>query len=53
VQNLLDFQSTGSIDPTQPILIFAIAFRLPMDYEVFLLSRIADPISSHKLALSF
>jgi trehalose monomycolate/heme transporter len=36
------FQSTGSIDATQPILIFAIAFGLPMDYEVFLLSRIKE-----------
>ena len=32
LQNLLGFQSTGSIDATQPILIFAIAFGLSMDY---------------------
>jgi trehalose monomycolate/heme transporter len=38
LQNLLGFQSTGSIDATQPILIFAIAFGLSMDYEVFLLN---------------
>jgi trehalose monomycolate/heme transporter len=42
LQNLLGFQSAGSIDATQPILIFAIAFGLSMDYEVFLLSRIKE-----------
>ena len=42
LQNLLGFQSIGSIDATQPILIFAIAFGLSMDYEVFLLSRIKE-----------
>jgi RND superfamily putative drug exporter len=42
LQNLLGFQSVGSIDATQPILIFAIAFGLSMDYEVFLLSRIKE-----------
>ncbi|HEV2582067.1 MAG TPA: MMPL family transporter, partial [Ktedonobacteraceae bacterium] len=42
LQNLLGFTSTGSIDATQPILIFAIAFGLSMDYEVFLLSRIKE-----------
>jgi trehalose monomycolate/heme transporter len=42
LQNLLGFQSTGSIDAIQPILIFAIAFGLSMDYEVFLLSRIKE-----------
>ncbi len=40
LQNLLDFQSVGSLDSTGPVLIFAIAFGLSMDYEVFLLSRI-------------
>ena len=42
LQNVLGFQSIGSIDATQPILIFAIAFGLSMDYEVFLLSRIKE-----------
>ncbi|HLX39503.1 MAG TPA: MMPL family transporter [Ktedonobacteraceae bacterium] len=42
LQNLLNFQSLGSIDATQPVLIFAIAFGLSMDYEVFLLSRIKE-----------
>jgi uncharacterized membrane protein YdfJ with MMPL/SSD domain len=39
---LLHFQSNGSIDGTQTILIFALAFGLSMDYEVFLLSRIKE-----------
>ena len=42
LQNALGFQSIGSIDATQPILIFAIAFGLSMDYEIFLLSRIKE-----------
>ncbi len=42
LENLLSFQSNGSIDGTQTILIFALAFGLSMDYEVFLLSRIKE-----------
>jgi uncharacterized membrane protein YdfJ with MMPL/SSD domain len=42
LQNLLAFQSSGNIDGTQTILIFALAFGLSMDYEVFLLSRIKE-----------
>jgi uncharacterized membrane protein YdfJ with MMPL/SSD domain len=42
LENLLSFQSAGSIDGTQTILIFALAFGLSMDYEVFLLSRIKE-----------
>jgi RND superfamily putative drug exporter len=42
LENLLSFQSSGSIDGTQTILIFALAFGLSMDYEVFLLSRIKE-----------
>jgi len=42
LQNLLDFQSVGSLDSSQTVLIFAIAFGLSMDYEVFLLSRIKE-----------
>ena len=38
----LDFTVTGTIDATQPILMFCIAFGLSMDYEVFLLSRIKE-----------
>ena len=40
--NILGFTPTGSIDGTMPVLIFAIAFGLSMDYEVFLLSRIKE-----------
>jgi RND superfamily putative drug exporter len=40
--NLLGFTPLGSVDGTQPVLIFAIAFGLSMDYEVFLLSRIKE-----------
>lgn len=40
--SLFGFTPLGSIDATQPILIFAIAFGLSMDYEVFLLSRIKE-----------
>jgi trehalose monomycolate/heme transporter len=40
--HVLGFQSQSSIDGTQAILIFALAFGLSMDYEVFLLSRIKE-----------
>ncbi len=40
--NILGFTPTGAVDGTQPVLIFAIAFGLSMDYEVFLLSRIKE-----------
>jgi trehalose monomycolate/heme transporter len=40
--NILGFTPLGSIDGTMPLLIFAIAFGLSMDYEVFLLSRIKE-----------
>jgi RND superfamily putative drug exporter len=40
--NFLNFTPLGSVDGTQPVLIFAIAFGLSMDYEVFLLSRIKE-----------
>jgi hypothetical protein len=39
---LSDFTPNGTIDPTMPILMFAIMFGLSMDYEVFLLSRIRE-----------
>jgi trehalose monomycolate/heme transporter len=42
LHNLLGFQSIGSLDVSQIILIFALAFSLSMDYEVFLLSRIRE-----------
>ncbi|NLT53560.1 MAG: MMPL family transporter [Actinomycetales bacterium] len=40
--DLLGFTPTGTIETTQPILMLAIIFGLSMDYEVFLLSRIAE-----------
>jgi RND superfamily putative drug exporter len=42
LSNFFNFTSTGSVDGSQPVLIFAIAFGLSMDYEVFLLSRIKE-----------
>jgi RND superfamily putative drug exporter len=42
LSNIMGFTPTGSIDGTMPVLIFAIAFGLSMDYEVFLLSRIKE-----------
>jgi RND superfamily putative drug exporter len=42
LSNLLNFTATGSLDSSNPILMFCIAFGLSMDYEVFLLSRIKE-----------
>ncbi len=42
LSGLLRFTPAGWIDPTMPILMFAIIFGLSMDYEVFLLSRIRE-----------
>ena len=42
LSGLLDFESTGGLDITTPILIFAITFGLSTDYAVFLLSRIKE-----------
>jgi RND superfamily putative drug exporter len=39
---LLQFTPNGTIDPTMPVLMFAIMFGLSTDYEVFLLSRIRE-----------
>jgi uncharacterized membrane protein YdfJ with MMPL/SSD domain len=38
----LQFTATGTVDPTMPILLLALAFGLSMDYEVFLLARIRE-----------
>jgi putative drug exporter of the RND superfamily len=40
--HLLNFTPTGTLDTSNPILMFCIAFGLSMDYEVFLLSRIKE-----------
>src|SRR5262249_49142886 len=42
LQGLLSYRSTGALDATQPILLFAIAFRLATDYRVFLLARMKE-----------
>lgn len=39
---LVGTQALGSLSVTTPVLVFAIAFGLSMDYEVFLLGRIAE-----------
>jgi uncharacterized membrane protein YdfJ with MMPL/SSD domain len=42
LEGFLDYTSTGAIEQTMPILLFAIAFGLSTDYAVFLLSRIKE-----------
>jgi putative drug exporter of the RND superfamily len=42
LSDLLDFTPLGFVDTTLPILIFCTIFRVSMDYEVFLLSRIRE-----------
>ena len=42
LSGLLRFTPNGTINPTIPILVFAIMFGLSMDYQVFLLSRIRE-----------
>ncbi|MEV1009613.1 MMPL family transporter [Streptomyces sp. NPDC049881] len=55
---LLDFTSTGTVVGTVPVLLFAIAFGLGMDYQVFMLSRIreeyeagGDPVAAVAMGL--
>jgi RND superfamily putative drug exporter len=38
----MGFDAMGGIDPTIPLVMFAVVFGLSMDYEVFLLSRIQE-----------
>ncbi|GIP33677.1 transporter [Paenibacillus sp. J2TS4] len=40
--DVLHITSTGYVDATLPIIIFCVVFGISMDYEVFLLSRIAE-----------
>jgi putative drug exporter of the RND superfamily len=42
LEGLLSYRSTGALDATQPILLFAMGFGLATDYGVFLLSRIKE-----------
>lgn len=41
-EGLLAYDSTGALEQTMPILLFAVAFGLSTDYAVFLLSRIKE-----------
>ncbi len=42
LEGLLGYSSTGAIEQSMPILLFAVAFGLSTDYAVFLLSRIKE-----------
>ncbi|MEE8421721.1 MAG: MMPL family transporter [Dehalococcoidia bacterium] len=42
LQSLLRFEEAGFITTVVPVLIFAIAFGLSIDYEIFLLSRVKE-----------
>jgi len=42
LSSLLGFQAFGAIEAWVPVIVFAFAFGLSMDYEVFLLSRIKE-----------
>jgi uncharacterized membrane protein YdfJ with MMPL/SSD domain len=42
LSGLLDFNASGTIIASTPILMFAVLFGLSMDYEIFLLSRIRE-----------
>lgn len=42
LEGLLQYDSVGALDLTQPILLGALAFGLSTDYAVFLLSRIKE-----------
>src|SRR5690606_27402758 len=41
-ERLLRYESTGEIELTIPVVMFAVMFGLAMDYELFLLSRIRE-----------
>jgi trehalose monomycolate/heme transporter len=41
-ENVLRFESTGYIEPSNMILVLAVLFGLATDYEVFLLSRVRE-----------
>jgi trehalose monomycolate/heme transporter len=41
-EDLLRYESLGSVSATQPLLMFAVVFGLSMDYEVLLLSRMRE-----------
>jgi trehalose monomycolate/heme transporter len=41
-EQLLEYRSFGTIEPTVPVMMFALVFGLSMDYELFLLSRVRE-----------
>ncbi|MFO7567890.1 MAG: MMPL family transporter [Enhygromyxa sp.] len=41
-EELLEYRSFGTIEPTVPVMMFALVFGLSMDYELFLLSRVRE-----------
>lgn len=41
-EQLLHYRSIGTIEPTVPVMMFALVFGLSMDYELFLLSRVRE-----------
>jgi len=42
LEGLLDYESQGGLEFSQPVVLFAVAFGLSTDYGVFLLSRIKE-----------
>ncbi len=42
LERILNFNGTGSIDATLPIIMFCTIFGVSMDYEVFLLTRMRE-----------
>ncbi|MFD7988276.1 MMPL family transporter [Kitasatospora indigofera] len=42
LSGLLDFTATGALEETSPVVLFALAFGLSTDYNVFLLGRIKE-----------
>ncbi len=42
LEQVLSYTSTGTIELTQPVIVFAIVFGLATDYGVFMLSRIKE-----------
>jgi uncharacterized membrane protein YdfJ with MMPL/SSD domain len=41
-EELLHYRSTGTLEPTVPVMMFGLVFGLSMDYELFLLSRVRE-----------
>ena len=42
LSSILGFEARGFVDATVPVVMFCVLFGLSMDYEVFLLSRVAE-----------